>query len=153
MADNKLNTSPEGDKSLGSTAPQGLGDSPSPEPVKNPSNSPNHEQAMIPGMGENALAGKMIDLPSIKAAADRSGKEPTAPDVADSSPELVPYQKRRAVRRKSCLGRLRRKRRKRRSPAQAVRLRLTRRWRNTFPTRTAAWPSRKSISCAQEIWY
>ena len=48
-------------------------------------------------MGEEAPApaGKVIDLSGIKTAADHSGKEPTAPNVADKPPEAVPDQKRR----------------------------------------------------------
>ena len=52
---------------------------------------------MISGMGEEAPApaGKVMDLSGIKTAADHSGKEPTAPNVADRPPEIVPDQKRR----------------------------------------------------------
>ena len=85
MADDKLNTNPQENTPpdvaalLGSDAP------------------PEHEQAVISGMGEEAPApaGKVIDLSGIKTAADHSGKEPTAPNVADKPPEVVPDQKRR----------------------------------------------------------
>ena len=96
MADDKLNTSPEEDKSLGPAAPQGLGDPPSPEPVKSPSNSPKHEQAVIPGMGEDApaLSGKVINLSDIQAA-DKGGKEVSAPAPDKKAPEADKPPKRR----------------------------------------------------------
>lgn len=79
-------------------------------------------------MGEEAPApaGKVMDLSGIKTAADHSGKEPTAPNVADRPPEIVPDQKRRGRPPKEQAGMSAGKRRKRRSPAQAARLRLTR---------------------------
>ena len=85
MADDKLNTNPQENISpdvaslLGADAP------------------PNHEQAVIPDMGEEAPApaGKVIDLSGIKAAADHSSNGPIALDVADKPPEVVPDQKRR----------------------------------------------------------
>ena len=97
MADDKLNTSPEENKSLGPAAPQGPGDPPAPAQTQSPGNPPGHEQAVIPSMAEDAaaLAGKVIDLSGIKAAADHNGKGPIAPDVAAKPPETAPDQKRR----------------------------------------------------------
>ena len=95
MADDKLNTIPQENNPPEVAAPQGLGDPPSLEPVKSPSNSPKHEQAVIPGMGENAPAGKVIDLSDIKTVADRNDKEPIAPNVADKPLEAAPDPKRR----------------------------------------------------------
>ena len=85
MADDKLNTNPQENTPpdiaalLGSDTP------------------PEHEHAVISGMGEEAPApaGKVIDLSDIKAAADRNDKETAAPDVADKPPEAAPDQKRR----------------------------------------------------------
>ena len=85
MADDKLNTNPQENTPPDVAALLGA-DTP-----------PEHEQAVISGMGEEAPApaGKVIDLSGIKTAADHSGKEPTAPNVADKPPEAVPDQKRR----------------------------------------------------------
>ena len=85
MADDKLNTNPQENTPPDVAALLGA-DTP-----------PEHEQAVISGMGEEAPApaGKVIDLSGIKTAADHSGKEPTAPNVADRPPEVVPDQKRR----------------------------------------------------------
>lgn len=117
MADDKLNTNPQENTPPDVAALLGA-DTP-----------PEHEQAVISGMGEEAPApaGKVIDLSGIKTAADHSGKEPTAPNVADRPPEVVPDQKRRGRPPKEQAAVSAGKRRKRRSPAQAARLRLTRR--------------------------
>ena len=85
MADDKLNTNPQENTPpdiaalLGSDTP------------------PEHEQAVISGMGEEAPApaGKVIDLSDIKAAADRNDKETAAPDVTAKPSEAVPDQNRR----------------------------------------------------------
>ena len=97
MADDKLNTGPKDNATPEAAASPGTSDPPTPGPIKSPGNPPGHEQAVIPGMGEEAPtpAGKVIDLSGIKTAADHSGKEPTAPNVADRPPEVVPDQKRR----------------------------------------------------------
>ena len=97
MADETLNTGPKDNAPPEATAPPGPGDPPTPESVKGPGDPPRHEQAVIPGMVEDAPApaGKVIDLPGIKAAADRKGKGPIAPDAADKPPEAAPDQKRR----------------------------------------------------------
>ena len=90
MADEKLSTGPKNNKTPEATAPPGVSDPPAPEPVKSPGDPPGHEQAVIPGMVEDAPApaGKVIDLPGIKVAADRNGKGPIAPNVADKPPEV-----------------------------------------------------------------
>ena len=46
-------------------------------------------------MGENAPAGKVIDLSDIKTAADHNDKASTTPDVTAKPPEATPAQKRR----------------------------------------------------------
>ena len=97
MADDKLNTGLKDNPPPEAAAPPGPSDPPAPEPIIRPGNPPGHEQAVIPSMAEDAaaLAGKVIDLSGIKAAADHNDKGPIAPDVADRPPEVVPDQKRR----------------------------------------------------------
>ena len=97
MADDKLNTGPKDNATPEAAASPGTSDPPTPGPIKSPGDSPGHEQAVIPGMVEDAPApaGKVIDLSGIKAAADHNGKVPIAPDVADKPPEAAPDQKRR----------------------------------------------------------
>lgn len=56
MADDKLNPNPKNNKPLKATASPGTSDPPAPEPIKSPSNPPGHEQAVIPGMVEDAPA-------------------------------------------------------------------------------------------------
>ena len=46
-------------------------------------------------MGENAPAGKVIDLSDIKTAADHNDKASITPDVTAKPPEAIPAQKRR----------------------------------------------------------
>ena len=97
MADDKLNTGPKDNKLPEAAVPPGASDPPAPESGKSPSDPPGHEQAVIPGMVEDAPApaGKVIDLSGIKAAADHNGKGPIAPGVADKPSEAAPEQKRR----------------------------------------------------------
>ena len=97
MADEKLNTGSKDNKLLEAAVPPGASDPPAPESGKSPGDPPGHEQAVIPGMVEDTPvpAGKVIDLSGIKAAADHSGKGPTAPDVVAKPPETAPNQKRR----------------------------------------------------------
>ena len=130
MADEKVNVSPEESKTPEAPAPSGPGDPPAPEHTEGPAvpggdqAAPAHvgpatpEQSVIPGMGEDAPApsGKVINLSDIQAA-DRTRKRQ----------RRISRRSAGAARRKSRPGRLRRKSRKRRSPAQAARLRLTRR--------------------------
>ena len=139
MADEKVNVSPEESKTPEAPAPSGPGDPPAPEHTEGPAvpggdqAAPSHaepstpEQSVIPGMGEDAPApsGKVINLSDIQAA-DKGGKEASAPAPDKKAPEADKPPKRRG-RPKSRPGRLRKKRQKRRSPAQAARLRLTRR--------------------------
>ena len=95
MADDKLNTDPKDNKPLDSTVPPGVSDPPAPEATKILNNPPGHEQAVIPGMGKNAPASKVIDLSDIKTAADHNDKASTTPDVTAKPPEATPTQKRR----------------------------------------------------------
>lgn len=97
MADEKLNTGPKDNKLPEAAVPPGASDPPAPEPLKCPGDPPGHEQAVIPGMVEEAPApaSKVIDLSGIKAATNYKGKGPIAPDVADKPPEAAPDQKRR----------------------------------------------------------
>ncbi|HJA26574.1 MAG TPA: chromosome partitioning protein ParB, partial [Candidatus Fournierella merdigallinarum] len=95
MADEKLNPDSKNNKPPEAAAPPGTSDPSAPDPIKRPGDPPRHEQAVIPGMGENAPAGKVIDLSGIKAAADYNGMRPIAPDVTDKPPEAAPDQKRR----------------------------------------------------------
>ena len=97
MADEKLNSDQKNIKPPEAAAPPGTSDPPTLESFKDPGDPPGHEQAVIPGMVEDAPApaGKVIDLPGIKAAADHNGKVPIAPDVADKPLEAAPDQKRR----------------------------------------------------------
>ncbi|MDU6203242.1 MAG: chromosome partitioning protein ParB, partial [Flavonifractor plautii] len=97
MVVDKPNVGPEKNRLPAETAPPRQNDPPALKSVKSPGNPLGHEQAVISGMGEEAPApaGKVIDLSGIKTAADHSGKEPTAPNVADRPPEVVPDQKRR----------------------------------------------------------
>ena len=97
MADDKLSPDPKNNKPPEAIAPPGPSDSPTPEPLKSPGDPPRHEQAMIPGIVEDAPvpASKVIDLSGIQAAADHNGKRPIAPGVADKPPEAAPEQKHR----------------------------------------------------------
>ena len=125
MANNKLNTDPKDNKPLESALPPGVSDPPAPAATKILNNLSEHEQAMIPGMGENAPAGKVIDLSDIKTAVDQKDKASTTPDVTAKPLKATPAQK--------CRGRLPKKQagvsagKKQRSPSQVARLRLTRR--------------------------
>ena len=140
MADEKVNVSPEESKTPEAPAPSGPGDPPAPEHTEGPAGpggdqaAPSHaepstpEQSVIPGMGEDAPApsGKGINLSDIQAA-DKDGKEASTTAPEKKAPEADQPKSAGAVPRKSRLRCLRGKRRKRRSPAQAARLRLTRR--------------------------
>ena len=74
MADEKLNTDSKDNKLPEAAVPPGTSVPPAPEPVKSPGDPPGHEQAVIPGMVEDAPApaGKVIDLSGIKAVADHN---------------------------------------------------------------------------------
>ena len=73
-----------------------------------------------------APSGKVINLSDIQAA-DKGGKEASAPAQNRKEPEADKSPKRRGRPPKEQAGPTAEKRRKRRSPAQAARLRLTRR--------------------------
>ena len=157
MADEKVNMGPEENKAQETLSPPGQGELPPLEENNTPAVSgedkaaPDHvepdppsadkhtQQTVLPGMGEDtpAPSGKVINLSDIQAA-DKGGKEAPAPAPEKKVPEADQPKKRRgrppisrksagAVPRKSRLRCLRGKRRKRRSPAQAARPRLTRR--------------------------
>ena len=101
MADEKVNVSPEESKAPEAPAPSGPGDPPVPEHTEGPAvpggeqAAPAHvepatpEQSVIPGMGEDtpAPSGKVINLSDIQAA-DKSGKEASAPLPAIQSPVI-----------------------------------------------------------------
>ena len=136
MADEKVNVSPEESKTPEAPAPSGPGDPPAPEHTEGPAvpggdqAAPAHaepstpEQSVIPGMGEDAPApsGKVINLSDIQAA-DKGGKEASAPAPDKKAPEADKPPKRRGRPPKEQAGPTA----ERRSPAQAARLRLTRR--------------------------
>ena len=131
MADEKVNVSSEEKKAPEAPAPSGPGDPPAPEHTEGPAvpggaqAAPAHaepstpEQSVIPGMGEDvpAPSGKVINLSDIQAA-DKGGKEASAPAPDKKAPEADKPPKRRGRPPKEQAGR---------SPAQAARLRLTRR--------------------------
>ena len=155
MADEKVNMGPEENKPPETLSPPGQGNLPPLEENNAPAVSgedkaaPDHvepdppsadkhtQRTVLPGMGEDtpAPSGKVINLSDIQAA-DKGGKEASTTAPEKKAPEADQPKKRRrrisrksagAVPRKSWLRCLRGKRRKRRSPAQAARLRLTRR--------------------------
>lgn len=140
MADEKVNVSAEESKTPEAPAPSGPGDPPAPEHTEGPAvpggaqAAPAHaepstpEQSVIPGMGEDvpAPSGKVINLSDIQAA-DKGGKEASAPAPDKKAPEADKPPKRRGRPPKEQAGPTAEKRQKRRSPAQAARLRLTRR--------------------------
>ena len=107
MANNKLNTDPKDNKPLESALPPGVSDPLAPAATKILNNLSEHEQAMIPGMSENAPAGKVIDLSDIKTAVDQKDKASTTPDVTAKPLKATPAQSAVAVYRKSRLGCLR----------------------------------------------
>ena len=108
MADEKVNVSPEESKTPEAPAPSGPGDPPAPEHTEGPAvpggdqAAPSHaepstpEQSVIPGMGEDAPApsGKVINLSDIQAA-DKGGKEASAPAPDKKAPEADKPPKRR----------------------------------------------------------
>ena len=108
MADEKVNASPEESKIPEAPAPSGPGDPPAPEHTEGPAvpggdqAAPAHaepstpEQSVIPGMGEDAPApsGKVINLSDIQAA-DKGGKEASAPAPDKKAPEADKPPKRR----------------------------------------------------------
>ena len=108
MADEKVNVSPEESKTSEAPAPSGPGDPPAPEHTEGPAvpggdqAAPSHaepstpEQSVIPGMGEDAPApsGKVINLSDIQAA-DKGGKEASAPAPDKKAPEADKPPKRR----------------------------------------------------------
>lgn len=87
MAAEKLNPDQKNIKPPEAAAPPRTSISPAPEPVKSPGEPPEHEQAVIFGMVEDAPApaSKAINLSGVKVVAD----------VAAKPPEVVPDQKRR----------------------------------------------------------
>ena len=97
MADDKLNPAPKNNKPPEATAPPGPSDPLAPEPIKSLGNPPRHEQAVTPGMVEDAPApsSKVIDLSGIKVAVGHNSKGPIAPDSADKPPEVVSDQRHR----------------------------------------------------------
>ena len=108
MADEKVNVSPEESKTPEAPAPSGPGYTPAPEHTEGPAvpggdqAAPSHaepstpEQSVIPGMGEDAPApsGKVINLSDIQAA-DKGGKEASAPAPDKKAPEADKPPKRR----------------------------------------------------------
>ena len=108
MADEKANVSPEEKKAPEAPAPSGPGDPPALEHTEGPAvpggdqAAPAHaepstpEQSVIPGMGEDAPApsGKVINLSDIQAA-DKGGKEASAPAPDKKAPEADKPPKRR----------------------------------------------------------
>lgn len=108
MADEKVNVSPEESKTPEAPAPSGPGNPPTPEHTDGPAvpggdqAAPAHaepampEQSVIPGMGEDAPApsGKVINLSDIQAA-DKGGKEASAPAPDKKAPEADKPKKRR----------------------------------------------------------
>ena len=117
MADEKVNVSPEESKAPEAPAPSGPGDPPAPEHTEGPAvlggdqTAPAHvepampektegpikpEQSVIPGMGEDtpAPSSKVINLSDIQAA-DKGGKEASAPAPDKKAPEADKPPKRR----------------------------------------------------------
>ena len=111
MADEKVNVSPEESKTPEAPAPSGPGDPPAPEHTEEPAvpggdqAAPSHaepaagehtQQTVLPGMGEDAPApsGKVINLSDIQAA-DKGGKEASAPAPEKKAPEADKPPKRR----------------------------------------------------------
>ena len=117
MADEKVNVSPEEKKAPEAPAPSGSGDPPAPKHTEGPAvpggdqTAPAHvepampektegpikpEQSVIPGMGEDvpAPSGKVIHLSDIQAA-DKGGKEASAPTPEKKAPEADKPPKRR----------------------------------------------------------
>ena len=111
MADEKVNASPEESKIQEAPAPSGPGDLPAPEHTDGPAvpggdqAAPSHaepaagehiQQTDLPGMGEDAPApsGKVINLSDIQAA-DKGGKEASAPAPEKKAPEADKPPKRR----------------------------------------------------------
>ena len=139
MADEKSERKPGGKQNPGSSGSVRAGRSARAEHTEGPAvpggdqAAPAHaepatpEQSVIPGMGEDvpAPSGKVINLSDIQAA-DKGGKEASAPAPDKKAPEADKPPKRRGRPREQA-GPTAEKSRKRRSPAQAARLRLTRR--------------------------
>ena len=117
MADEKVNVSPEESKPPEAPAPSGPGEPPAPEHTEGPAvpggdqAAPAHvepampektegpikpEQSVIPGMGEDtpAPSSKVINLSDIQAA-DKGGKEASAPALEKKAPEADKPPKRR----------------------------------------------------------
>lgn len=111
MADEKVNVSPEEKKAPEAPAPSGPGDPPALEHTEGPAvpggdqAAPAHvgpaagehtQQTILPGMGEDAPApsGKVINLSDIQAA-DKGGKEASAPAQDKKAPEADKPPKRR----------------------------------------------------------
>ena len=111
MADEKVNVSPEEKKAPEDPAPSGPGDPPAPEHTEGPAvpggdqAAPSHaepaagehtQQTVLPGIGEDAPAssGKVINLSDIQAA-DKGGKEASAPAPDKKVPEADKPPKRR----------------------------------------------------------
>ncbi len=129
MADDKPNTGPKDNAPPEATAPPGPSDPPASEPFKSPNRPSVHEQAVISGMGRMfplLPVRRLICLVSRPLPITRA-RNPSLPMWLISHRREPPLKNAVAVPRKSRLGCLRGKRRKRRSPAQAARLRLTRR--------------------------
>lgn len=106
MADEKVNVSPEEKKAPEAPAPSGPGDPPAPEHTEGPAvpggahaepaAGEHTQQTVLPGMGEDAPApsGKVINLSDIQAA-DKGGKEASAPAPDKKAPEADKPPKRR----------------------------------------------------------
>ena len=111
MADEKVNVSSEEKKAPEAPAPSGPGDPPAPEHTEGPAvpggdqTAPVHaepaagehtQQTVLPDMGEDAPApsGKVINLSDIQAA-DKGGKEASAPAPDKKAPEADKPPKRR----------------------------------------------------------
>jgi ParB family chromosome partitioning protein len=111
MADEKVNVSSEEKKAPEAPAPSGPGDPPAPEHTEGPAvpggdqTAPVHaepaagehtQQTVLPDMGEDAPApsGKVINLSDIQAA-DKGGKEASAPAPDKKAPETDKPPKRR----------------------------------------------------------
>lgn len=106
MADEKVNVSPEEKKAPEAPAPSGPGDPPAPEHTEGPAvpggahaepaAGEHTQQTVLPDMGEDAPApsGKVINLSDIQAA-DKGGKEASAPAPDKKAPEADKPPKRR----------------------------------------------------------
>ena len=106
MADEKVNVSPEEKKAPEAPAPSGPGEPPAPEHTEGPAvpggahaepaAGEHTQQTVLPGMGEDAPApsGKVINLSDIQAA-DKGGKEASAPAPDKKAPEADKPPKRR----------------------------------------------------------